>query len=337
MTTIYDIAREAGVSAATVSRALRGRPGVMPEVRERILEIAKRLGYKPNRLAQALSRGKTNIIGLVMPEPGGNPFYSNLIEYASAAGRELGYQVITLIVDLSAPEGLVDGATYLEEQKVDGLILFATTKALLMYMEQRGPTSPPMIAVGAPLDFPGPSVRADEERAAREVVGHLIELGHRRIAYVGPTGKCRPGSRPGGYLAAMQNAGLEPMFIETNPPWAAEVRGVILGRYRDNIASMPTAFIAFSDHLAYGALRAFHELGLRVPQDVSLVGFDNLNISQYFTPSLTTVDLRTSQIATIAVEKVVEAAEKGLSLQGFRRTVTPKLVIRESTGPAPER
>ena len=334
MTTIYDIAREAGVSAATVSRALRGQPGVMPEVRERILEIAKRLGYKPNRLAQALSRGKTNMIGLVIPHPGGNPFYSNLVEYATEAGRELGYQVITVIVDLSSPNGLIEGATYLEEQRVDGLILFATTQALLEYMAQRGPTSPPMIAVGAPLDFEGPNVRADEERAAMDVVGHLIQLGHTRIAYIGPTGRRRPGSRPAGYLAAIEQAELEPMIIETKP-WAMAVREAIIDLFADGRKNKPTAFIAFSDHLAYGALRAFHELEIKVPDQVSVVGFDNLNISRIFVPSLTTVDLRTREIARIAVQKVVEAAEKGLSLNGFRQTVTPKLVVRESTGPAP--
>lgn len=336
MTTIYDIAREAGVSAATVSRALRGQPGVMPEVRQRIIDIAKRLGYKPNRLAQALSRGKTNMIGMVVPHPDGNPFYSNLIEHATTQGRELGYQVVTVMADISRPEGLLEGAGYLEEQKVDGLILFATTQALIQYMEQRGPGAPPVIAVGAPLDFPGPSVRADEEKAARDVVGHLIELGHKRIAYVGPTGKRRPGSRPAGYVAAMEAAGLEPVIIETRP-WAGAVRETLLELCSTKRSDLPTAFIAFSDHLAYGALRAFHELGMQVPQDASLVGFDNLNISRFFTPSLTTVDLRTAEIARIAVQKLVEAAEKGLSLTGFRETVTPQLVVRESTGPAPAR
>ncbi len=331
MPTIYDIAKAAGVSVATVSRALRGRDEVVPEVRERILKIARELGYRPNRLAKALSMGKTFLIGLVVPRPAENPFYSSLIEAIFCACREVGYQAMTIMVDLLSEDSLAEAALQLEEHQVDGLLLFSSSMHLDAYMAKRDENSPPMIAIGPPSDFRGSMVRADEERAARILVQHLRELGHERIAFLGPTSSICSGSRQAGYLAAMAEAGLTPQMIECD----AHISGpahVLPDLLQSD--DRPTALMCFNDFMALGALAAVQRAGLQVPQDCSVAGFDNLTIGAHAVPALTSVDLKVGEVASTAVQKLLELVD---SKQPARvcEVIQPELVVRESTGPAP--
>jgi len=331
LATIYDVAREANVSTATVSRALRGRAEVQPEVRAHVEEVARRLGYRPNRLAQALSRGKTDILGLVIPNPGGNPFYGDLIEAVSEHSRARGYQTLALLTSLQRDDAITQAACFLEEHQVAGLLLFAATRHLEHYVASRGPQSPPMVAVGSPLDFSGPIVRADDQIGGHEATRYLFSLGHRRVAFLGPRGRMAVGSRQVGYVNAMEEAGLEPWFLETNASVEAAASAVAEIMVQPDA---PTGLVGFNDHTALGALRALAELGISVPGQVSVTGFDNLELGACCLPALTTVDLCTSEVARLAVERVLTMTEdEAGKLAPEWTTVPPRLVVRESTGP----
>lgn len=336
MPTIYDIAQKAGVSTATVSRALRGRPEVVPEVRKRVLEAAEELGYRTNRLARALTQGKTNMIGLVLSEPNGNPFYGDLMQAVSRCCRDHGYETVIMLATLATEDTITRAALFLEEHQVDALLLFATRFHLDHYWNERLPGSPPTMAIGSWLDFRGPTVRADDALGGHMAASHLLSLGHRRIAFVGPRGDW-PGTRQVGYKRAMEEAGLPASFIETDgAASAASARRAVLGLGAD--PEPPTGFVAFNDHTALAATRALHELGLSVPDQASVTGFDNSSLAEFGCPALTSVDLRTEEVARLAVERVVaciDADDEEQEVCVDRVSVAPAVVVRESTGPPP--
>ncbi len=336
MATIYDIAKKAGVSTATVSRALRGRSEVVAEVRERVMAAARELGYRPNRLAQALTAGKTNIFGMVMPEPEGNPFYSDLMEAVSRCCRRYGYQAIIQLCNLETDASITDAATYLEEQQVDGLMVFAGRPQLEHYAATRGEGSPPWISIGSPLEFRGPTVRADEHYAGAEVTRHLVDLGHTRIAFMGPGSYIAPGSRLAGYAATMEEAGLATTFVGSNAS-VEDARECTLRLLNGNGSLRPTAVVGFSDHTALGVIRACHESGVSIPGELSVTGFDDLEFARYCNPALTTVDPCTEEIAREGVEYLIGRIDGSIEADALEPlTIQPVLVPRESTAPPAE-
>ncbi len=333
MATIYDIAKKAGVSTATVSRALRGRSEVVVEVRERVIEAARELGYRPNRLAQALTAGKTNMFGLVMPEPDGNPYYSDLMEAISRCCRQYGYEAVIQLSDLKTDDSITNAATYLEEHQVDGLLLFAAPMHLEHYAATRTHDSPPWVSIGSPLDFLGPTVRADEHFGGAEVTRHLIALGHKQIAFMGPGASSSKGSRQVGYADAMQEAGLPTIFRGSDAS-VEDARECTMKLLADD--DRPTAIVGFSDHTALGVLRACHEAGVTVPDELSVTGFDNLEFARYSNPALTTVDPQTERIACESVEYLIGRIDGSIEADAVEPlTIQPVLVERESTAPPP--
>jgi len=330
--TIYDVAREASVSTATVSRALRGRPEVLPEVRQRVLAVADRLGYRPNRLAQALARTHANALGLMLPADISHPFYGILAESVARHAIAYGYELVVGLPALPSVESYVEAAVDLQDRRIAGLLVCANSKTIAEYARNRRAGAPPLVALGCLPDVDVPLVTADEEAAGHELTQHLIDLAHRRIGFLGlGPEEVRPSGREHGYLRAVTEAGLPSVLRGADRTMEGGREGAI--RLLEGSPGL-TAIIAHNDAVALGALRGLFEAGVRVPEDIAVAGFDNIPQSRYSIPALTTVDLSAEEMAQRGLEMLgrhlgfVEGEPDG------RLLITPQLVIRDSSGPA---
>jgi len=324
--TLAQVAREAGVSSSTVSRILNGTAQVSPEKRQAVERALAQLNYKPNVLARGLASGKTMSIG-VLTQDISSPFYGDMLRGVEQGLAGSGY--LPIFADGHwRPEEETVAIDVLLGRKVDALIVLggAVSESRLAQVSQ----ALPLIVFGRSIDgMEDRCLRLDNERAAYEVTRHLIEFGHRRVAHIaGPSAHRDARDRRAGYEAALREAGLDVVpelvlegdFLEPSGFLAAT--RLLEGR------EVFTAIFAANDQMAYGARLALHRKGVRVPDDISLVGFDDLPLSTYTTPPLTTVRQPTFQLG-VTVAKAILRMLDGLSPD--LPTVVPQLVLREST------
>lgn len=304
---ITDVARLAGVSYQTVSRVINDLPDVSPATRVRVLEVIAEVGYRRNRAATTLVTNRSTFVGIVTD---GSPRYGpvgTLIALESAA-REAGYG--STVVTVSEPYGRTVPAAFgsLEGAGVDGIIAIVPRLDLASAVRQVHVGVPvEMIAAGEPARPPLFSYSENQELGARLATEHLIELGHRDIAHLGGSNEWFDGRvRKRGWEAALRDAGLTPGFYaegDWSPRWAFET-GLRLIR-----EGLPEAIFAASDHTALGLYRALAENKVRVPKDVSVVGYDDIEGSDYFAPPLTTVRQDFTGVARHAIELLLAAIE----------------------------
>lgn len=328
--TIHDIAREAGVSAATISRVLNRRPQVAPATRERVLRVIRESGFSTNRTARALSGGRTGLVGVTLPMIEAS-YFSTLAE--GVADALFAHDLRAVLcptrheheVEVGLLELLMHGTT---EGAV--LILPSESSDELLALRDRGY---PFVVLDpkTPLAPGIASVSAANAGAAALATAHLLELGHRRVAAVtGPSGWCATEDRLAGYRSALTAAGLptEPALIAEGD---FEVRG---GRHAARrllaLAQPPTAILAFNDNMAAGVLQAAREQRLELPRDLSVVGFDDADHAALVTPALTTVRQPLKQMAWMAVELLRRLLEEG-DAESLRVELESRLVVREST------
>ena len=323
--TIYDVARAAGVASSTVSRAF-SRPGrVNFETAERIRKIAEELGYRANPLARALPTGRTSMIALVISDVT-NPFYNEIIRGAQSAAAAAGYTM--LLADAQESDRLEREALERALPTVEGIVLAGSRmsdSAIRVIAKQR-----PLIVLNRVLSDV-PSVVTDNPRGMRRAVEHLVGLGHHTITYVaGPEASWADGVR---WRSLKESSLLE---LEMNCRRIGPFRPTVAGgaEAAAEFSRHPTsAVIAYNDQLAIGLIRGLTASGVRVPQDVSVIGFDNIFASELVTPPLTTVaaPLRTEGVT--AVTNLL-AMTHGAHPRTGEPTVLPvKLVVRSSTGP----
>ncbi|HJN16616.1 MAG TPA: LacI family DNA-binding transcriptional regulator, partial [Armatimonadota bacterium] len=253
MATVYDVAEKAGVSIATVSRAMRGQDSVTAEARDRVLAAARELGYRPNRLAQTLARPAENTLGIMLPSDFTHPFYAMLTDEMTKSALAHSYDVVIGVSGRPTVEGFVDAATDLEDRRITGMLLCGNAEAVAGYVDTRRPEAPPTVLVGGIAGAGLPLVSVDEEQGGYDATRYLIEAGHERIGFLGLTANTyRTNGREHGYTRAIEEAGLEPAM-----------RGVVVtmdaGR-REVCAMMQehsdlTALVAFNDAVALGAIR----------------------------------------------------------------------------------
>lgn len=323
--TIYDVARECGVAASTVSRAF-SRPGrVNPATAERIREAAERLGYRANPLARAVSTRRTGMIGLVVSDVT-NPVYFPVIRGAQAAAAER--DCTMLLTDARESMRTEREAIDRSYPMVDGLVLAGSrmSDASIRMVAQQTPLVVCNRAVTGV-----PSVVPDNARGIRRAVEHLGSLGHQAITYVaGPEASWADGMR----WRAMREAALElEMRVVRVGPFPPTVAGGI-GAVESLRRQDSTAVVAYNDLLAIGVLRGLSDAGVRVPRDVSVIGFDNIFGSDFCTPALTTVAAPLRSLGSEAVAHLVAQVE-GARPQTARPVVLPaRLVVRDSTAPA---
>ena len=325
-----DVGRLAGVSHQTVSRVINGSPRVRPETRQRVIAAMLELGYRRNSVARALATGRSNTLGVVS-------FDTTLYGPASTlfgierAAHEAGYFIIVASLTSLDRASVMDAVDRLRLHGVDGILVIAPQEdavdALL-----HAPSDVPLVAVeGGPRDTV-PVVAVDQFAGAASATQHLLDLGHKTVWHVaGPADFLEAQERVEGWRTTLEVAGVEPP-----PPlvgdWSAR-SGYDLGRRLSRDASVTAIFVA-NDQMALGVLRAMHEAGRAMPGDVSLVGFDDIPESPYFTPPLTTVRQNFIEVGGRSLRQLQHANETGERFVPASRLPT-ELVVRASTGPAP--
>lgn len=330
---IKDIAERAGVSVATVSRALSGSSLVTDETRKRVNALARELNYRPNVSARNLRTRRSMSVLLVVRDVG-NPFYLEILKGVEATAREAGYAVLMGNTE-NDPDREVEYFNMLRDGHADGMILMTGKLPPPQPGESADLSHLPVVIALEMIEGSGfPHVQIDNVAAAQAAVEHLVALGHRRIAHIaGPLPEVMALHRREGYRAAMKAAGLE-------IPEGYEVRGDYLlesgeARAADlfALAEPPTAIFAANDEMAYGAIHALRRLGRNVPGDVSVVGFDDLYLSKAFYPPLTTVSQPRADIGRTAMSQLLNVLSDG-DVGAEPAIVLPTtLNIRGSTAP----
>jgi len=299
---IQEVARQAGVSVATVSRAFNLPDKVSAETRERVESVARELGYRPNASARTLRTQRSRVLGVVLPTLL-NPVFAECLDGIAHAAAELGYAILPVTTDyqIGQEERAVD---LLLSENVDGMILVVSNPATSIALQRlRKAGTPYVLAYNRHADHPCVSV--DSELAVTQLVTRLAGLGHRQIAMVCGqlSASDRAQQRYRGFLQGMQAAGLAPRLLEV--PFiddaAAALADLIQGDTR------PTTLLCSNDLLAIRAIRAVRQAGLRVPEDISVTGFDGIALGLDLTPMLSTVVQPNARIGATSVELIVQA------------------------------
>lgn len=329
--TIRDIAREAGVSVATISRVLNRQPHVAPETRAAVLRVVRERGFSQNRSARALSGAPTGLVGVTLPYIRASYF----AEIAAALADALYEQDMRPILcptlheherEVGLLERLMHGTT-------DGsvLILPSESNDELGALHEHGY---PFVVLDprVPLDPAIPSVSAANTTGAINAVEHLLQLGHRRIAVItGPAGWCATEERLLGYRGALARAGIPPdVALEVESNFEMDGGRAAAARLLDS-AAPPTAIFAFNDNLAIGALQVARERGLSVPDDLSVVGFDDSEQAPLVTPALTSVRQPLAEMGRMAVALLVRLLKQPTD-ETLKIELATTLVVRESSG-----
>ncbi len=327
---INDVAAHAGVSAQTVSRVANGQANVRPATRDRVLASMRELGYRPNSAARNLKSGRFRSIGFVTFNltTVGN---ARTLDAVAAASDAAGYTTTLLSVADPTQLDVVGAFGRLEEQAVDGIILVMSAEV--------GPLDELSLTAGLPLvivdsdaNLPYSIVDTDQEQGARIAVEHLLALGHRDIVHVtGPAKSFSSERRLDGYRHTMAAAGL-PVPDAFTGNWTT-ASGLEIGRRIVESDVLPTAVFAGNDQMALGVMHAVHEAGLRIPEDISVVGFDDIDEAKAYWPALTTVHQNFDEVGRRATDLLLALID-GQSSERQKHLVQTRLVVRDSTGPA---
>lgn len=329
--TIVDIAREVGVSPKTVSRVLNNEPHVKSDLRARVNDVAKRLSYSPNLLAQGLKRSKTYLLGLIYE----NPSPSYVVDLQMGALERLQTDPFRLVVlpVRSVRDRAAEVIDLLRATALDGVVLAPPAADHLGILEEleAGHLAYARIAPTRTPEF-GPCVRLDDMRAARDIAEHLIGLGHRDIGIIkgDPT---HPSSeaRLIGYSQALSGAGITMRLDRIEQGYFTYQSGYAAARRLLAVRDRPTALLAQNDDMAVAAIMAARELGLEVPRDLSVTGFDDSDISRISWPRLTTVRQPVFEMAYQATDMLIRVIEGGARPED--QVFAHELLIRESTAP----
>ncbi|MGH8871236.1 MAG: LacI family DNA-binding transcriptional regulator [Acidimicrobiia bacterium] len=328
--TIHDVAERAGVSKSLVSLVLQGSSSVAESKRQAVHNAIAELGYRPNWVARSLVAKRTHAIGVMVSDLR-NPFFPEIVEGIEEAAREAGYRIVIASGNRS-PTREEEALETLLQMRTDGMILAGPILPMEAVIESSRDT--PVVLLTRPS--PGPSVDSvtnDERIGAALAVRHLYELGHQRIAHIHAGQAAGAPGRQNGYESAMESLGLAGEIRLSEGAYTEE-GGFRGARRLLRSASPPTAIFAPNDLAAIGALNAIEEEGLRVPDHVSLVGYDNTYLAALRHIALTTIDQPRFEMGQRAVQLLGERIED--KREDTRRVVLPpSLVIRQTTGPPP--
>lgn len=333
--TVRDVAQLAGVSVSTVSRVLNNYADIRDETRRRVLKAAKELGYQPNHVARSMVLKKTFTLGLVVSDLS-NPFYGETARIITATARQFNYEVFVCNT-YDDPQVLAQSIKALRMRRVDG-ILCGSAQLGDPVLEELVTSRFPLVMYNRKLDHPdGHYIVLDNERAGFYATEHLLSLGHTAIAFVAghfQTSTAR--DRQQGYLAALERWGIpvNPSYIRYGgyDQWRASV---VVQELMGG-PNPPTALVCANDVMALGALDAVLRVGIRVPENVSIVGFDDIEVAGHHAISLTTVAQNKEQMGRLAVEKLVALIDGKIN-HPLRIVLPPNLIVRGTTGRPPRR
>lgn len=331
---IRDVAELAGVSHQTVSRVINDHPSIQPQTRARVEAAIKTLGYRPNSAARSLARMRTGRIGAIVDSPEHfGPM--NTLRGVEVASRRAGYFLSSVSVNDDSVDAINQSLEFLLDQNVEGLCLIAPRLPLLEGIRRRGLQIPSVVIATDTahlVDDNGLQASVDQELGTRMMVDYLLELGHTRIAHLsGPHDWGDARSRRATFEATLAAHGLTPAAI-VEGDWSpdsgfAAGPGLIEG-------TGATAVFSANDQMALGLVHYLSEVGLRVPDDVSVVGFDNTPESAHMIPPLTTVRQNFEKLGEMAIGSLL-ARIKGARVERETLRTQPSLVVRSSAGPRP--
>jgi LacI family transcriptional regulator len=325
--TIRDVAEEASVSATTVSRVFNHDHLVNSETREHVLSVARRMGYSPNATARSLSQGRTRSLGIILPAPHGE-FFSELIRGVDEAAQEADH----FLLIASSHYDPEEGASALQSLagRVDGLIIM-TPRVQASVLTEGVDLNVPVVFVnseigGSPYDL----FTIENREGAARVVTHLIEQGRTRIAAIaGPAGSTDVEERLAGYHDALEEHGLSPAAVIDGA--FTQESGYEAGKKIVDLSERPDAVFACNDYMALGAMAAFREAGVRVPDDVAVAGFDDIVNARYANPPLTTVHVPVYEIGHRAGKRLLKRIQSDPSPAAEQFRLPHELKVRAST------
>lgn len=354
--TVKDVAERAGVSISTVSRVLTGNAPVSKELHRRVVQAIDELGYLPNALARGLRLRRTAVLGLIVPDIA-NPFFSQMARVIELHALQHGYGIL-LCNSQNSRERELQYFSLLSTQRVDGMMIISSAATHEELDAFQSTTDAAVLALDRRIPgFQGPWLGADPYPGAYEAVGHLLELNHRRIGIVrGAEGNLSSDQRFEAILRAYKDHGL----VEEPWIWAGEYAVETGIKAGDALARLPreqrpTAVIAASEFSAYGLIQSLYNHGMSVPEDISVVGYDNTAFAELFRPALTVIAQPIERMGERAVEMVLQMIASAVEeppppvapVPGTPRprrkkvtafpdqTLPTALVVRQSTGPAP--
>jgi len=330
--TIRDVAEEADVSATTVSRVFNHGHLVNQDTRNHVLEVARRMGYAPNETARSLSHGRTHSLGVLLPAPHGE-FFSELIRGLDEVAQEANHFLLIASSHYDPEEGASALASL--AGRVDGLVIMTPRVTARTLLE------------GVDLDIPAVFVNSElgdasfdlfsieNRKGARQLVTHLIDVGHETIAAVtGPRASADVEERMAGYREALSEHDLlEGPILEGA---FTQESGYEAGRQMTHWAELPDAVFAFNDYMAIGVMAALQEEGIRVPEDVAVAGFDDIEYARYANPSLTTVRVPVYKIGRRAGERIIQRVESDEAPAPEAFSLAHEVKVRASTVPQKE-
>ncbi|MCP3799172.1 LacI family transcriptional regulator [Allokutzneria sp. A3M-2-11 16] len=325
--TMEDVARVANVSRALVSLVMRGSPKVSAQRRTAVLEAAEKLGYSPHVMARALASRTSTVLGVMLSDLH-NPFFAEVAEGLDAAARAEGFELIINSGGRSPAR---------ERRALNSLLSFRPAGLALLgpvvpssAIESAAEESPIVLVSRSSRLSTVDTVNDDGEAGSRMAVDHLVSLGHRRIAHLDGGGGSQSALRRRGYQIAMREHGLEPEVIRSEYTDAAGAKAIKEMLAARNTVPAPTAIVAANDYNAVGAISALEEAGLRVPQDVSVIGYDNTSLASMRHVSLTTIDQPRTEMGRLAAEALLQRVREDRT-EPVRKLLHPKLVTRSTT------
>jgi LacI family transcriptional regulator len=332
---IHQVAKRAKVSTATVSRAVNRVPTVSPVLAQRVWKAINELGYYPNTQARALVSGRSRIFGLVVSELT-NPFFPEIVQFFETIAVKHHYEIL-LASTMNDSEQMKNSVRRMIERRVEGVAImtFGMEDVLLEDLRLRGI---PLVFVDVGTNRPRISnIRIDYLAGIRQAVEHLAALHHQRIAFIsGPHTLKSAQARQAAFLQSMKGSGLvadSALIVEgdhTMEGGRSACEKLLAMRSR------PTAVICSNDMTAFGVMRKSYEVGVSIPRDLSVVGFDDVRFAQYILPPLTTVQMSQAELARLAFEALrAEVAREKPRPSGSQYELKTNLVVRESTAPAP--
>ena len=328
---IRTIAQAANVSIATVSRTINGVATVNPQMAKRVLAVIDELDYFPNTQARALVSGRSRIFGLIVPEIT-NPFFPELIQGFEDIAVEHGYEILVSSTN-NDPGRMSHCIRRMLERKVEGVAVmtFGSEEPLLDQLAKR---KVPLVFIDVGPDRPSISLlKVDYHHGIHQAVQHLVALGHRKIAFIrGPMKLHSAQSRKAAFSRSLHECGIAP-----NPAWIIEgdhtlEGGIAAMQQLLAVSPMPTAVICSNDMTAIGVMHKLYRAGLRVPDDLSVIGFDDIHISEVTIPPLTTVQMSRFELARSAFHALRAHVDKSeLSMPKHEYDIQTDLIVREST------
>ena len=332
MTSIKDVARMAGVSVTTVSHVLNKTRAVLPSTQSRVRDAVQQLGYVPSAVARSLKINATHTIGMLVPN-NSNPYFAELVHAVEDACFEAGYALLLCNTDDNVDRQKVY-LDVLAQKRVDGLIVASTSDDAVMSQHLAQTTMPMVLIDRAIADLERPCVQTDHVQGGMMATAYLLGLGHQRIACIGgPEHLHSSAQRVQGWRQALQQVGRRSELLVHAD---FTVNGGYLAMQtllRAPVAARPTAVLACNDLMAMGALRAVHESGLQVPQDVAVVGYDDIELAGYTQPPLSTVAQPVKAMARQALALLLQDMQAGKSARRSQAAVhllAPALVKRGS-------